>query len=93
MERQMLNQVGRFIRDNLETYNATNPGVDKNPANRWGKMADRFNKKIDSIKITYNNGLELTPEEIEKIRVKLPSFINPVMSCGKVKAVMPSFAL
>jgi hypothetical protein len=75
--RSMLDKVSRYIHDNLENFNATSPGIDQNPANRWKGLAARYNKMIDSIKISYNNGLELSPAEIEKIKISLPSWINP----------------
>src|SRR5665647_1498736 len=78
--RSMLDKIGLFIHDNLENFNATSPGVDKSINNRWRDMAARFNRAIDSIKITYGNNQELSKEEIERIKIKLPSFLNPKTS-------------
>ena len=72
--RDMLNQATRFIHDSLDSMNRFQPKIKLNSKTRLADTIARFNKNVSKLASIEVNGIALTPEEIEAL--KIPALSN-----------------
>ena len=74
--RDMLNQVSRFVHDSLSDFNKFAPKVKLNSKSRLADTIARFNKNVSKLASIEVNGIALTPEEIEALKIPAPSNVT-----------------
>lgn len=67
--------VKDYIVSELEKLSESHQGIDTNPATRLKKIIQSFNQNVDRCNILLD-GVELSKEEIEKIKAKVPSCLK-----------------
>ena len=72
--RDMLNQASRYVFDSLDDFNKFAPKVKLNSKTRVADTIAKFNKNLDKLASIEVNGVSLTAEEIEKL--KIPALSN-----------------
>jgi hypothetical protein len=70
--RQTVQTVKDEIQKSLEKLNSEHPGVDKNPISRIISTVKKHNALLEKMAVTINNEPALTPEELERIKLKVP---------------------
>jgi hypothetical protein len=71
--RNVLNQVGRFIFNNLEHFNTEFPKISLDSKQRLKRAIETLSSNIDKVSIVFN-GQELSAKEISAIKPKMPIF-------------------
>jgi hypothetical protein len=67
--------IKEWIERELQAHNAKHPGIDRNSTTRLKRIIEAHNKAIDKCCILIN-GVQLSREEIDKIKAKLPACLN-----------------
>ena len=71
--KNVLNQVGRFIFNNLEQFNTEFPKISLDAKQRLKRAIETLSSNIDKVSIVFN-GQELSAKETEAIKPKMPIF-------------------
>ena len=70
----VLNQVARFIHDNLDSMTKFAPKIKTNSTTRFSDLVKRFNKNLDNCTGISVNGVSLDENEIKKLHLPVPAF-------------------
>lgn len=74
--RDVLNQVGRFIHDNLDSMNRFLPKVKTSSTTRFSDLVKRFNSNLDKCGGITVNGVSLDADEIKKLHLPVPANVT-----------------
>ena len=74
--KDVLNQVGRFIHNNLEDFSKVAPKVKLNSKTRLADTIARFNKNLGHLASISINNVSLTAEEIEALKIPVPANVT-----------------
>ena len=72
--KSVLNQVARFIHDNLDSMTKFAPKIKTNSTTRFADLVKRFNSSIDNCAGISVNGVSLDANEIKKLHLPVPAF-------------------
>lgn len=72
--RDLLNQASRYVHDSLSDFNKFAPKVKLNSKTRLADTIEKFNKSVSKFASLEVNGISLTKEEIEAL--KIPALSN-----------------
>lgn len=89
--RDVLNQVGRFIHDNLDSMTKFAPRIKTNSSSRFSDLVKRFNSNLDKCGGIEVNGVSLSADEIKKLHLPVPASETYTASAsdktGRVKSL------
>lgn len=74
--RDMLNQASRFVHDSLSDFNKFAPKIKLNSKSRLADTIARFNKNVSKLASIEVNGVSLTADEIEKLKIPIPANVT-----------------
>ena len=74
--RDVLSQAGRFIHDNLDSMNKFQPKIKLNSKTRLADTIARFNKNVSKLASIEVNGVSLTENEIEALKIPVPANVT-----------------
>ena len=74
--RDMLNQASRYVHDSLSDFSKFAPKVKLNSKNRLADTIARFNKNVSKLASIEVNGVSLTADEIEKLKIPVPANVT-----------------
>lgn len=74
--RDMLNQATRFIHDSLDSMNRFQPKIQLNSKTRLADTIARFNKNVSKLASIEVNGVSLTADEVEKLKIPVPANVT-----------------
>ena len=90
--RDMLNQASRYVYDSLDSMNKFAPKIKLNSKTRLADTIARFNKNVSKLASIEVNGIALTPEELEALKIPVPASASYTASAsdktGKVKSLI-----
>jgi hypothetical protein len=66
-----------WIANELSGYNASHPGVNKDPIHRLREWVARYNAAVGKCSIELDGKPALTDSELAKVKIKLPGCLNP----------------
>ena len=91
--RDMLNQATRFIHDSLDSMNRFQPKIKLNSKTRLADTIARFNMNVSKLASIEVNGIALTPEEIEALKIPAPSNVTTETFASEQSSKVKGLAL
>jgi hypothetical protein len=79
--------INEFISSQIAKQAANHDKLEQNSAKRCVSTIERFNKNVDMLKGIEIDGVSLSGEELENLKIKMPAFVKSVQTFNSTASV------